>query len=134
MESQDKKDNRILKQRIEQLERENISLKKSLFEISTRLHHIIPLPTLLQESHFVDTTPTTLSLTSTLTGHQGAVYDVKWKEGRVASCSFDKTIRVWDDVCKVLMGHCLSVSCLAWKEDLVSGSYDQTCKVWYVYT
>jgi flagellar motility protein MotE (MotC chaperone) len=47
--SQDKKDIRTLKQRIEVLERENHALKKSLFELSTRYNSLKVQPFALSD-------------------------------------------------------------------------------------
>lgn len=56
----------------------------------------------------------------------------------IASGSFDKSVRVWDmqgspKELHCLKKHSLNVSDLWWSKDsslLLSGAYDQTCKVW----
>ena len=59
-------------------------------------------------------------------------------DGRLASCSRDKTIRLWDVTSGVeigrLEGHCKSITALAALPDgrLASGSHDNTIRLWDV--
>jgi COMPASS component SWD3 len=159
LQSQDKKEQKVLKQRIEILERENHALKKSLFELSMRfnatrvqpfalgelLEHSLDQVTPLldtkdqEESRFVSKPSNRFYQKHELKGHSGAVYDVKFSPcGRfLASGSFDKTVRIWDWTTQkeihCLLGHGLNVSDLSWYDDsseLLSGGYDQCCKIW----
>jgi len=75
----------------------------------------------------------------TLEGHTGAVYVVKFSlDGRfLASCSFDKGVRVWERSREVLSlyQHQQCVSDLSWSLDnaeLLSSSYDRTVILWDV--
>jgi COMPASS component SWD3 len=158
--NQDKKEQRILKQKIEILERENHALKKSLYELSTRFNALKVQPLVLSElltkspdestnydsKELPDTSgysrenrPKQFSQKSEFKGHAGAVYIVKFSScGRLlGSGSFDKSIRIWDWSGQkeqlVLNGHELNISDLSWSQSsslLLSGAYDQTCKIW----
>jgi len=70
-------------------------------------------------------------------GHTGGIYDLtKLKNGLLASCSNDKTIRLWDtdtlQQVQLLKGHTNEVTTIKELPEniLVSGSYDQTIKLW----
>ncbi|KAJ3276403.1 Superoxide dismutase [Cu-Zn] [Terramyces sp. JEL0728] len=154
MESQEKKEQRLLKQKVEVLERENYALKKSLYELSTRYNSMklppFALGELLHSLDNVDTlfeTKEELGLKKQfyhkqeLKGHQGAVYQVQYSNcGRwISSGSFDRTVRIWDPAqskeLHCLTGHALNISDLSWSDcstELLSGGYDQTCKTWNV--
>ena len=140
------KKERMLKQRIEQLEKENHLLKKSLFDLSLKLNQkgsqsAEKFPEELPE---FDTAQPNQSKKlfhekGELQGHQGAIYCLKFSpNGKfIATGSFDKTVRVWDWKTQMqaecLSEHDLNISDLGWSYDsnfLVSGAYDQTCKVW----
>ncbi|KAJ3313868.1 hypothetical protein HDV04_001429 [Boothiomyces sp. JEL0838] len=154
MESQEKKEQRLLKQKVEILERENYALKKSLYELSTKYNSMklppFALGELLHSLDNVDTlfeTKEELGLKKQfyhkqeLKGHQGAVYQVQYSNcGRwISSGSFDRTVRIWDPAqskeLHCLTGHALNISDLSWSDcstELLSGGYDQTCKTWNV--
>lgn len=72
-----------------------------------------------------------------LEGHTDIVYNtMQLADGRVCSCSNDKSIRVWDlstgKAELTLLGHARSVSCVAQLRDgrLCSSSFDRTVRVW----
>lgn len=80
-----------------------------------------------------------------LIGHENSVEDVKWSPDDsdiLASCSVDKSLRIWDlreqassrCVIKVLDGHKLDVNVIDWnakcKNLIVSGGDDGFVKVW----
>lgn len=73
----------------------------------------------------------------TLEGHTQGISCVQFDDTRIASGSYDKTIRVWDiksnesDVVLTLAGHSGTVRCLDLNGNrLVSGSVDRSIKVW----
>jgi len=75
----------------------------------------------------------------TYTGHSDAVYDVAWSPDgtRLASCSKDKTVQVWDAIdgshVFTYRGHTADVYTVAWSPDgtrLASCSKDKTVQVW----
>lgn len=83
--------------------------------------------------------PTTWKCVHTLTGHQNYAIAVAISpDGQtLASCSYDKTIKVWHlatgNAIGTLSAHTGWVSCLAISPDgqiLVSGSLDNTLKLW----
>lgn len=73
-----------------------------------------------------------------LEGHDDVVYGAAWVDaGRIATCSADRTVRVWDVAAGTevanLAGHSGPVLCLAVSPDaalLCTGSTDQTIRVW----
>ena len=75
----------------------------------------------------------------TLGGHSESVYSVAFSHDstRLASVSFDNTVKVWDassgECLRTLQGHSRSVTSVAFSHDLTrlaSGSDDKTVKVW----
>lgn len=151
---QDKKEQRILKQKIDVLERENTALKKSLYDLSSRFNasktaQPLPLAQILTapdidilETDTAGARGGKFAVRGELRGHFGAVYCVRYSlgDGRfIASGSFDKTVRIWDSASlkeiHCLHGHSLNVSDVDWSatsDELLSGGYDQTCRVWDV--
>lgn len=80
-----------------------------------------------------------VTLQGTLSGHTYPVTSVAWSpDGKwLASCSNDKTIRLWDAttgaLMRILEGHSDSICSVAWSPDsrwLASGSYDGTIRIW----
>ena len=75
-----------------------------------------------------------------LEGHGLSVWDARFSlDGkRIASCSFDTTIRVYDvlggELLGSLLGHTRQISSIDWAPDgrLFSGSRDGTCRIWDV--
>jgi COMPASS component SWD3 len=87
LQQQDQKEQRLLKQKIESLERENYALKKSLYELSTRFNALkvqpFQLSSLLDKSNhqqIQEEQPKSKQFNQTkeLKGHQGAIYTVKY--------------------------------------------------------
>ncbi|KAI9325055.1 WD40-repeat-containing domain protein [Zopfochytrium polystomum] len=166
----EKKETKLLKQRIEVLEKENIALKKSLYDLSVRFnmlgHRAVPftidsldangdlppMESLLEPQR--TRRATAFSLKAELKGHTGAVYTVEFSQcGRfLASGSFDKSVRIWETngvgstvggvgtagslrEVQGLRKHAVTISDVKWSSDsaeLLSGGYDQTCKIWDV--
>jgi WD40 repeat protein len=75
---------------------------------------------------------------ATLSGHTGAVLDLKLRGNRIVSASMDKTVRMWDIreprvPLATLEGHSEEVHCVDFCDHLVlSGSRDTALKVWTV--
>eukprot|EP00397_Hematodinium_sp_SG-2012_P040786 GEMP01044758.1.p1 GENE.GEMP01044758.1~~GEMP01044758.1.p1 ORF type:complete len:429 (+),score=31.07 GEMP01044758.1:32-1288(+) len=73
-----------------------------------------------------------------LSGHKGAILDVKLHGNRVVSCSMDKTLKVWDarrpaEPITTLVGHGGAVHCCDFLDGLiVSGSVDTSLRLWTV--
>ena len=76
-----------------------------------------------------------------LRGHRRGVSGVKFSPDgkRIASCSADATIKIWDaDTGRLehtLEGHMAGISCIAWSPDstiLASGSDDKVIRLWDV--
>jgi WD40 repeat protein len=83
------------------------------------------------------------SLEQTLEGHSDSVMSVAFSPdgSKVASGSYDRTVRVWNVVTgqaeQTLEGHSDSVMSVAFSPDgskVASGSYDRTVRVWNVVT
>ncbi|WP_405734745.1 hypothetical protein OG607_40935 [Streptomyces sp. NBC_01537] len=79
------------------------------------------------------------SVRKLLMGHEQDACSVAWSPDgrRLASGSFDRTIRIWDSETgaelKVLRGHQDGVWSVAWSPDgrrLASGSFDRTARIW----
>jgi WD40 repeat protein len=75
--------------------------------------------------------------------HSSAVYSLSWSsvENKIASGSWDKTIKIWDgkslELLKTLKGHSSHVTAVSWNHDgtqIVSGSDDNTIKIWDSFT
>jgi len=154
------KESKILKQKVETLEKENIALKNSLYNLSAtysvnnnnKKHPFIfnfenDKP---ENEELTETTQTELeqenvkdnlhfSVKHKLKGHNGAVYTVDFSPSGdlLASGSFDKSICIWDTYTgkklKQMIKHTMNVTDICWSNDsskLLSGSFDQTCKLW----
>lgn len=127
--------------------------KRAFYSISCPIDTVDTLDSHDQEDTYVNANETSSRRNSTITKqvlrvkheikvHQGAVYSVKYSQcgNYLASGSFDKTVRVFgtsqsDKAPKELhtfKEHSLNVSEVAWNKDcqLLSGSFDQTCKLW----
>jgi len=79
----------------------------------------------------------TLETIKVLKGHtEGVNHVLALPNERLASCSYDETIRVWDvksgEVLRVFTGHKDSVTHLSLLSNasLASGSNDKTIKIW----
>jgi WD40 repeat protein len=83
--------------------------------------------------------PPGFNLHHTLRGHTQPITQIAWSpDGRLlASCSADRTIRLWDTQTALLLhtlsGHSDEVNSVAWSADgrlLASASNDQTIRLW----
>lgn len=67
-------------------------------------------------------------------GHEGEVNAIKWKGSTLASCSDDKTVRLWREekreAVSVLRGHELEVYTMDWQSVIATGSFDSTIMLW----
>ena len=78
------------------------------------------------------------------TGHGGNIYDIDFvpgKEGYLLSASLDKTLRLWavhaDKSVKTYIGHDEGIVSIDITRDglhMVSGSYDESIKIWEIAT
>lgn len=85
--------------------------------------------------------PPGFTLLCTLAGHTAAINRVQWSlDGRLASCSEDQTVRIWEPLngrlLQTLTGHSGWVWNGAWigSDRFASGSEDHTIRVWNVAT
>lgn len=79
------------------------------------------------------------SNTLTLKGHHGSVNSIiQLKNGDIASCGDDTSIRIWDSstgkIIKVLEEHFSRITCLVQLDDerLASGSFDTSIRLWNI--
>ncbi|MCQ2818826.1 MAG: hypothetical protein MJ252_16290 [archaeon] len=109
----------------------NISGQSDVFASSSsdKTIHIVKFIEVSQKDKF--------NLIGKLEGHtDGVVTLIELEDGRIASGSFDTTIRIWDisnmTCCQVLSGHKNTVFCLYQVKDgrLISGSADRTIRIW----
>lgn len=79
----------------------------------------------------------------TLEGHSNSVDLIAWSQNgsRLASASYDKTVRIWDPAtgqcASILKGHSNSINSIAWSQDgsrTASASSDNTVRIWDVVT
>jgi WD40 repeat protein len=72
-------------------------------------------------------------------GHSDSVRAISWSPDgtRIASCSWDNTVQVWDattgDTLFTYRGHSLEVNAVAWSPDgsrIASGGNDHAVQVW----
>lgn len=154
------KESKILKQKVETLEKENIALKNSLYNLSATYsinNNIKKHPFVFnfefdknENEELTETSQTELeqdniknclhfSTKHKLNGHAGAVYAIDFSPSGdlLASGSFDKSVCIWDPYTgkklKQMIKHTLNVTDVCWSNDsskLISGSFDQTCKLW----
>jgi len=152
------KESKILKQKVETLEKENIALKNSLYNLSAtysvnngnKKHPFVfnfendkseneELTETQTEIEQEDVNNIHFSIKHKLKGHNGAVYTVDFSPSGefLASGSFDKSVCIWDPYTgkklKQMIKHTMNVTDLCWSNDslkLISGSFDQTCKLW----
>ena len=75
----------------------------------------------------------------TYRNHSALVHAVAWSPDgtRIASCSWDTTVQVWDattgDTLFTYRGHSLEVNALAWSPDstrIASGGNDNAVQIW----
>ncbi|MEL6442214.1 MAG: metallophosphoesterase [Cyanobacteria bacterium J06621_8] len=87
--------------------------------------------------------PSGFKLLSKLSGHKGVIYETFWsQDGKtIASCSEDKTIRLWDgltgELLNILEGHDEWVRSISFSPDglnLASASDDGTIRLWDIAT
>lgn len=83
-----------------------------------------------------------------LTSHTGSIEDIQWsptEDALLASCSSDRTVRLWDSrsppqqacVCIVKDAHESDVNVISWNKQeplMVSGGDDGMLKVWSLKT
>ncbi len=96
----------------------------------------------LKDNSFVSTTSNFKQFRSTCVSIEGHTKNVnsiiQLMDGNLASCSKDKTIRIWNiqtrECLHILLGHNNSVSAITQisKERIVSGSGDNTIRIWDV--
>lgn len=87
----------------------------------------------------VRNTDTFAVLVTLITGHTKDVFHVSFSPDgkRIASCSLDETVRLWDsgngNLQQTLTGHTSSIWSVAFSHDgtrLASGSHDETVRLW----
>lgn len=121
-------ENNRLKQKIDQLIRENLDLKSTIYNFNLKKNN----PT-------INKTTGTNPFQFELKGHEGSIYTTKFSPcGRyLSSTSFDKTIMLWDihsqNSISHLKGHEMGVLDGSWSDDsslFVSCGLDGQCIVW----
>ncbi|KAI4279786.1 MAG: hypothetical protein LQ337_000066 [Flavoplaca oasis] len=100
----------------------------------TSLPPTTPLPPSINEARYLPYKPKMV-----LKGHRKGVAAVRFspKGDKIASCSADATIRIWEtstgSLLHTLQGHLAGISTIAWSPDnrvLASGSDDKSIRLW----